>query len=113
VNRARVSGKPVEELADNPLPPDAARVNCRRAPGSRQKLAEMQHYLDFFDCIQNKTTPISDLKSSVCVHTALHLAINSITLGRPLNFDPDTLSIKNDPEAKAMMSRVRRPEFAI
>jgi myo-inositol 2-dehydrogenase/D-chiro-inositol 1-dehydrogenase len=113
VNRARVSGKIVEELATNPLPPDARHVNCRTWPGSSQKLSEMQHYRDFFECIRTKDTPISDIKSSVCVITALHLAAHSIALGRPLSFDPDTMSIKNDPDATALISRERRRGFSI
>jgi myo-inositol 2-dehydrogenase / D-chiro-inositol 1-dehydrogenase len=113
VNRARVSGKPVEDLAANPLPADAVRVGARKWPGPKQRLAEMQHSRDFIDCIRTGDTPIADINSAVCVHTALHLANLSIALNRPLHFDPQTLQIENDPEAAALTSRDRRPGFAI
>jgi predicted dehydrogenase len=113
VNRARVSGKPFEDLAANPLPASAQRVNSQRAPGSRQKLAEIQHYRDFFDCMATKATPISDVNSGVCCVTALHLANISIALHRAVHFDPETLAVKDDAEALAMSSRPRRSPFLL
>jgi predicted dehydrogenase len=113
VNRARVSGKPVEALATDPLPADANQVACRRWPGPRQTTSELQHIRDFFDCILSKETPISDLGSSVCVHTALHLAGISIELDRPLRFDPGTMSIPDDSEATARTSRPRREGYTL
>lgn len=113
VNRGGVSGKPVEELRANPLPADAVRPVVRRVPGPRQKLAEIQHYRDFFDCIATRNAPVSDVNSSVCVVTALHLANISIALGRPVHFDAGRRMITDDPLASAMASRPRRTPFLI
>ena len=54
VNRGRVTGKPAEELVDNPLPEDAiVKAYGGRNPGN--------HMRNFFECVRERALPISDV----------------------------------------------------
>ncbi|MGL4514444.1 MAG: Gfo/Idh/MocA family protein [Lacipirellulaceae bacterium] len=81
VNRGKLTGKPVEELATNPLPEDAiTKLYGRPAPAS--------HMADFFECVRTRQTPISDVASH-CRHLDVcHAANIAMRLGKTLVFDP-------------------------
>ena len=104
VNRGRVSGKPAEELADNPLPEDAmTKVYGGRKPGN--------HLRNFFDCMRERAQPISDVFSHHRALTTCHLANISLRVGRKLNWDPVKQQIVGDDEANKMLSRPQRAAY--
>lgn len=43
----------------------------------------------------------------------VHLANISYRLGRTIHFDPETMTIKDDPEATKMMTRKYRAPFIV
>jgi len=105
VSRGTLAGKPVEQLADAPLPEDViAKLYRGKEPGS--------HMRNFVECVQSRDLPISDVTSQHRSTTALHLANISIRLGRSLRWDPkqETL-VGNDSEAKQMLQREPRSGF--
>lgn len=105
VNRARLSGRPVEELLARPFEPGAIRLGPRREHfGS----ATYAHLLNFLDCIETGETPISDVISQHRSASACHLANISMRLGRPLTWDPRHEIFPDDPAANAMLSRAAR-----
>ncbi len=106
VNRKRLTGKPVEDLASNPLPFDAVRLGHRRT--SMFSSYNISHVLHFFDCILTGQTPISDVVSQHRSVSACHLANISIRLGRPVKWDPLQEEMIGDPQATSMLSRPSR-----
>lgn len=102
VNRGGLYGKPVEELAENPLPEDAWRVS----PSS-------DHMQNFFECVRTRKTPVAPAAVEHRTVTCCHLTNLSIRLGRPLNWNPETETIEGDTEAVAMLSREPRKGYEI
>jgi predicted dehydrogenase len=105
VNRGKLTGKPVEELASQPLPPDAIRL--------RNSIPFWGHYSsvhvrDFFDCVRTGKPPISDVVSQHRSVTACHLSNISMRLGRKIRWDAARETILGDPEANGMLSRPQR-----
>jgi predicted dehydrogenase len=68
----------------------------------------VHHARNFIDCIRSRATPASDLASSHAVSTACHLANISLRLNRRLAWDHAAGTIRNDPEAAAMLERSYR-----
>jgi len=110
VNRGRVSGKPVEELARRPLGPDALRLCPVKVAWGTPTLI---HVLHFFDCIETGCAPISDVASQHRSATACHLANIALRLGRKLTWDAAREQIVGDAEASAMLSRPQREPYQV
>ncbi|MGD9647298.1 MAG: Gfo/Idh/MocA family protein [Pirellulales bacterium] len=102
VNRGRIAGKPVEELAENPLPEDRIKL-----------IVSNDHMRNFIDCVRSRQTPISDVVSQHRSVSACHLANISLRLGRKLNWDADKEEFVGDSEASAMIGREQRAPYSI
>ena len=102
VNRGRITGKPVEELAENPLPEDRIKLYVSR-----------NHMGNFIDCVRSRQTPISDVVSQHRSVSACHLANISLRLGRKLNWDAAKEEFVGDSEANSMLSRQQRAPYTI
>jgi predicted dehydrogenase len=106
VSRGKLSGKPVEELEENPLSEDAlTKVYRGKKPGN--------HMANFFECIKTREQPISDVFSHHRSMTTCHLANIAIRLGRKLQWDPQKEEIVGDPEANAWQKREQRKGYEI
>jgi predicted dehydrogenase len=104
VSRGTLAGKPVEQLADSPLPEDAiSRLYRGKQPGS--------HMRNFVECIRSRDLPISDVTTQHRSTSALHLANISIRLGRAIKWDPDAEKIVGDDDATAMLGREPRKGY--
>jgi predicted dehydrogenase len=115
VNRGTIAGKPVDELASSPLKREDFKLynfdNLQR-PERFGKLDSMiNHVGNFFDCIQARKTPISDIESQHRSATTCHLANISMRVGRPLRWDPTAEKFVDDAEANAMLSREQRAGY--
>jgi hypothetical protein len=97
VNRGKLTGKPVEELAENPLPEDA--------------LTKLYKGRNFYECVKARELPVSDVFTHHRALTTCHLANICIRLGRPLKWDPETEQIVGDDEANAWQRREQRKGF--
>ncbi|MCR9293599.1 MAG: Gfo/Idh/MocA family oxidoreductase, partial [bacterium] len=115
VNRGTLDGKPVEELKDNPLPPEDWRLydfdNLDRPQRAGKLDAIINHMGNFFDCVQARRTPISDIESQHRSVSTCHLGNISMRLGRPLKWDPETEQFPDDHEANRHLSRDQRSGF--
>jgi hypothetical protein len=109
VNRSRLSGAPVEALADDPLPEDA----LGKAYGGKQPAERNAHMQNFFDCIRSREQPISDVFTHHRALTTCHLCNIAIRLGRGFRWDPATEQIVGDEEARAWQSRKQRAGYEI
>lgn len=102
VNRGRITGRPYEELAENPLPNDAIRLH-----------ASDDHMADFVKSVRTREQPVSDVVSQHRSVSACHLANISMRLGRRLKWDPEKEQFIDDSEANSMLSRPQRTPYEI
>ena len=111
VNRGKLKGQPVEELAENPLPKDAIKKVYKNLP--MEKNARQAHWLNFLYCHKNQLEPISDVNSHMDMLNLCHLAGIAARLGRKLNWDAKTQTIVGDDLANSMLSRPYRSGYEI
>jgi predicted dehydrogenase len=115
VNRGRITGAPVERLDSNPLPRETWKAydfdNLDRPPRSGKLDAIINHMGNFFDCVQSRRKPLSDVLSQHRSIATCHLANISIRLGRPLTWDPVQEQFVNDLEADRWLRRDQRKGF--
>ncbi|HJT34299.1 MAG TPA: Gfo/Idh/MocA family oxidoreductase [Pirellulales bacterium] len=110
VNRGRLTGGPVEQLARRPLSAEALRLdNDTKHWGT----ATYIHLLEFFDCIRTGKRPISDVASQHRTATACHLANLSMRLGRPIRWDPASERCPDDAAADALLERPQRAPYLV
>lgn len=109
VSRGTLEGKPVDELKDKPLSDDLLKeIYKGKTPGGGNA-----HMKNLFDCIKDRTQPISDVATHHRAMTTCHLSNIAIRLGRELKWDAKSEQIIGDDEAKAMQSRKQRKGFEI
>jgi len=108
VNRGGLTGKPVEELTENDedwINEEILKLCHGKKPGD--------HMRNFFECIKDRGTPISDVYSHHRSATACHLANVAMRLGRKLRWDPVKEDFIGDEEASAMLRRPQRKPYVI
>ena len=117
VNRGSISGKPIDDLATKPFPRDQFSVygfdNLTRPERSGKLDAIINHMGNFFDCVESRQLPISDIESQHRSVSTCHLANISLRLGRSLKWNSATESFAGDSEANAMLSRPQRSGFEV
>jgi predicted dehydrogenase len=106
VNRGRLSGKPVDELATRPLPDGALEAVYKNRP-------LVDHFRNFFEAAVSRTEPVSDVFSHHRALTTCHLSAIAVRLGRPLRWDPAAEKIIDDAEAQKFITREPRRGFEI
>jgi len=117
VNRGTLSGSPVEALQSEPLPREQFTVydfdNLSRPERSGKLDAIVNHMGNFFDCIEQRRTPLSDVESQHRSISTCHLANIAIRLGRTLKWDPVAECFPDDVEASGYLSRPQRSGFEV
>lgn len=106
VNRGRISGKPVEELKDNPLPENA----IEEVYGG--KVSE-NHTANFIEGMRARKQPISDVWTHNRMLEICHLSNIAMRLGRALQWDPEKREIVGDDQANSFLSRENRKGYEI
>lgn len=106
VSRGDLDGKPVEDLKTNPLPDDA----IEQIYGGKKPTS---HMANFFDCIESRELPISDVFSHHRSLTTCHLANIAVRLGRKIEWDPAAEQINGDDQARSMQGREQRKGYEI
>ncbi|MEZ6095419.1 MAG: Gfo/Idh/MocA family oxidoreductase [Pirellulaceae bacterium] len=106
VNRGKIVGKPVEDLANNPLP-EGAIEEVYGGPISEN------HSANFVQAIQTRKQPISDVWTHNRMLEICHLANIAMRLDRELNWDADIRQIVGDDEANAFLQRENRSGYEI
>ncbi|MEO2001528.1 MAG: Gfo/Idh/MocA family oxidoreductase [Pirellulales bacterium] len=117
VNRGSLTGVPVDELAEKPLPHDAFRLydfdNLDRPKRTGKIEAIVNHMGNFFDCIAARRQPISDAESQHRSATTCHLGNIACRLGRPLGWDATAERFESDEEANGLLSRPQRKGYEV
>ncbi len=106
VNRSKITGAPVEELKENPLP-EGAIEKVYGGPIPKN------HSVNFIESMQSRKQPISDVWSHNRMLEICHLSNIAMRLGRAVNWDPAKREIVGDPEANAFLARESRKGFEI
>ncbi len=111
VNRGRLTGGPVDNLKDDPLPEDAISKVYKGLPMEWNE--RKQHWANFLYCHREQKEPVSDVHSHMEMLNVCHLAGISARLGRDLKWDDTREEIVNDDEANSFLSRDYREGYAI
>lgn len=106
VNRGKITGKPVEELKDKPLPDGA----IEEVYGG--KVSE-NHTANFIDAMVSRKQPISDVWTHNRMLEICHLSNIAMRVGRELKWDPTKREIIGDEQANSFLSRPSRAGFEI
>lgn len=117
VNRGVISGKPVEDLQQQPLAREQFQLyeaqNLSRPPRAGKLDAIVNHMGNFFDCVHSRKQPISDVESQHRSATTCHLGNISMRLGREVTWDAQSESFPEDAEANALLSRPQRVGYEV
>ncbi len=111
VSRGDLTGKPVEDLTDNPLPADAIAKTYKGLPTPFNQ--HKNHWANFFHCTRERIEPISDVTSHLRAIDLCHLANISARFDRPMKWDANKEEIIGDDQANALLSREYRKGFEI
>lgn len=106
VNRGRLTGRPVEDLVQNPLPDGALEQVYKNRPLT-------DHFRNFFEAARDGVEPVSDVFSHHRALSTCHLAGIAARLGRPLQWDPAAEQMADDSQAQTFVSRDVRHGFEI
>ncbi|WP_390180006.1 Gfo/Idh/MocA family protein [Rhodopirellula bahusiensis] len=109
VSRGDLTGAPVEQLKDNPLPEDAVAKVYRNMPTPYNQ--HRNHWANFFHCTRERVEPISDVTSHLRAIDICHLANLSARFGRSLRWDAETEQILGDDEMNSLLARPARSGF--
>jgi predicted dehydrogenase len=106
VSRGNLRGSAVDSLKDSPLPEDAiSKLYKGKKPGN--------HMANFFDCIADRSQPISDVYTHHRAMTTCHLANIAIRLGRKLKWNPEAELIEGDDAANGWLKREQRKGYEV
>lgn len=106
VNRGKITGKPVEDLASNPLP-EGAIEKVYGGPVSKN------HTANFIEGMNARKQPVSDVWSHNRMLEICHLSNIAMRLGRSLKWDPAKREIVGDDQANSFLARENRKGFEI
>jgi predicted dehydrogenase len=107
VNRDRITGKPIEELTTE----ERGGIYQSIIPLYKNKFPG-DHMRNFFECVQDRSEPISDVVSHVCTMNSCHLANIALMLGRELRWDRQNEQFIGDDQAQNLVSRHRRDAYS-
>jgi predicted dehydrogenase len=117
VNRGTVDGKPVEDLATNPLPREQFVLydhdNLERPERVGKLDSIINHMGNFFDCVRTRQQPLSDVESQHRSVSTCHLGNISMRLGRPVRWDAEREQFVDDPAADALLQREQRSGYEV
>ena len=117
VNRGSLTGVPVNDLTENPLPREAFGLydfdNLNRPERAGKIEAIVNHMGNFFDCVAARRQPISDAESQHRSATTCHLGNIACRLGRPLSWDATAERFVSDEEANRLLSRPQRKGYEV
>lgn len=106
VNRGKITGKPVEDLKEKPLPDGAIEA----VYGGK---VSANHTANFIEGMKSRQQPISDVWSHNRMLEICHLSNIAMRLGRELKWDPVQREILGDSQANSFLARENRQGFEI
>jgi predicted dehydrogenase len=129
VNRGKITGEPVEELAAQMEEKTITVGKNQRKSQVLQLKPEAQdrfdklitqlykgkerkgHMQNFFECIQDRGEPVSDVYTHHRELTSCHMCNIAMLLKRKLRWDPEQQQFLGDDEANQLLSRPQRAPY--
>lgn len=106
VNRGKITGKPVEELTESD------NKNLAEAMAKLYKNKPIKsHMQNFFDCVKDRTEPISDVYSHHRTMTSCHMCNINLMVGEDLKWDPVKEKFLGNEMANKLMTRAARSKY--
>ncbi|MEQ1825758.1 MAG: Gfo/Idh/MocA family oxidoreductase [Pirellula sp.] len=106
VNRGKITGKPVEQLKEKPLPDGA----IEEVYGGQ---VSENHTANFIEAMKSRKQPISDVWSHNRMLEICHLSNIAMRLNREVRWDAIKREIIGDAQANAFLSRENRKGYEI
>lgn len=106
VNRGGLTGKPIEDLTDADklwLDEEVVKLYNGKKPGS--------HMRNFFECIKDRSLPISDVFTHCNSVNSCHMANIAMLLDRKVRWDPEKEDFIDDADATLLCSRPQREPY--
>jgi len=103
VNRGKLAGKIVEALSES----EQQKINAKMIELYNGKEPN-GHMHNFFECLEDRQDPISDIYSHHRTITSCHMCNIALMLGRELRWDPEAQVFSGDDQANLLMSRKSR-----
>src|SRR5437660_9440839 len=75
--------------------------------------AEKPHLRNFLDCVRDRRRPNADIEEGHKSTRLCHLGNIAYRVGRALNFDAASETIKGDAEANKLLARAYRQPFVL
>lgn len=107
VNRGKLTGKPVETLTKD----DQEKINQYIAKTLYKGQKIGSHMSNFFDCLETRQDPVSDVYSHHRTMTSCHMCNIALMLGRGLKYDPKAEKFIGDDQANALIKRPFRGDY--
>ncbi len=101
-----MSGKAVDALKEQPLPEGALESVYKGRP-------PVSHFQNFFNAVESRYEPISDVHSHHRALTTCHLAGIAVRLGETVDWDPKLETIPHNARQKSFLAREYRSGFGI
>ena len=133
VNRGKLQGSLIKEMFGMNI--ESTRKDGRRVSNHKEAVANLDpkladefkaaflklhkgkqntsHMKNFFDCVEDRSEPISDVWSHVNTMNSCHLCNIALMVGRDLKWDQKARNFGDDSVANALLSRKRRDGFEI
>ena len=106
VNRGKLTGKPVEELTESD------NKNLEEAMAKLYKNKPItSHMQNFFECVKDRTEPVSDVYSHHRTMTSCHMCNIALMVGEDLKWDPVKEEFIGNEMANRLRSRASRDKF--
>jgi predicted dehydrogenase len=72
-----------------------------------------RHDRNFLDCVKSRRPTVSPIEAAIRSDTISHLSEQSIRLGRPIRWDPQTEQAIDDPQLNGLLDRPTREPWCI
>lgn len=88
-------------------------LNEKIGPEELRLTRSTDHYQNFIDCVKSRQQTLTPAETGHRSASVGNLGLISILVGRPIEWDPDTETIKNDEEASRYLTREMRAPWAL
>ena len=106
VNRGKLTGKPIDDMTEADNKEIMERVV--ELYGGKEPNGHMRN---FFECIEDRKSPVSDVASHHRTMTSCHLCNIALMLGRDLKWNPKAEKFEGDEQANALATRKQRKKY--
>ena len=79
----------------------------------RGGIGKEEHFANFLDCVRSRKQPNAPIELAHLSCALSHLGEVAYRTQRVLHFDPETETVRNDPEANALLTKEYREPWSV